>query len=39
LLACIALGSRITGAMTGAASVTTSRNTFASRTVRGFNAL
>lgn len=39
LLACIALGSRISGAMTGAASVTTSRNTFASRTVRGFNAL
>ena len=39
LLACIALGSRITGAMTGAASVTTSRNTFASRTVRGFNSL
>jgi len=39
LLACIALGSRITGAMTAAASVSTSRNTFASRTVKGFNAL
>jgi hypothetical protein len=39
LLACIALGSRITGAMTGAATITTARSSFASRPVRGFNAL
>ena len=39
ILACIALGSRITGAMTGAATITTARSSFASRPVRGFNAL
>jgi len=38
LLGCIALGSRISGAMTASATVATTKSPFAARNVRGFNA-
>lgn len=39
LLGCIALGSRISGAMTASATIATNPSPFAARPVRGFNAL
>jgi len=39
LLGCIALGSRISGAMTASATVATNPSPFAARNVRGFNAM
>jgi hypothetical protein len=38
LLGCIALGSRISGAMTASATVATNPSPFAARNVRGFNS-